>query len=134
MVVAICGAQLLLGEPSAEDAAYWKLQPSPPVVFILLSPVIESVLVAATASALLALFGTTGKAAVASGILWGGIHAIVAPIRFFGSAWAFVILSIAYLAWRPKSFAHGLLAAFLPHALGNATTLLVATALGGAPQ
>lgn len=39
-----------------------------------------------------------------------------------------------YLAWRPRSFSHGLLAAFLPHALGNATTLLVATALGGAPQ
>jgi len=107
--------------------------PSPLIMLVLVAPVIETVLVALTAAALAGVFGTPGRTSIACGMLWGTIHAVVSPTRFLGSAWAFVILSISYLAWRPKSLGHGLLAAFIPHVLGNATTYLAAAALFPAP-
>ncbi|MBC7602297.1 MAG: hypothetical protein H7255_06505 [Ramlibacter sp.] len=61
--------------------------------------------------------------AVLSGVVAGSLHAIVAPLWFFTSAWAFFVYGCAYLAWRPSSIQKALCAAALLHALNNATTV-----------
>ncbi|WP_395685974.1 hypothetical protein [Caenimonas koreensis] len=61
--------------------------------------------------------------AVLSGAVAGLLHAIVAPLWFFPTAWAFFVYACAYLAWRPLSIAKALSAAALLHALNNATTV-----------
>ena len=44
---------------------------------------------------------------------------------FFGTVWSFYVFSLGYLAWRPVSYKHALGAAAVPHALVNASALLM---------
>lgn len=61
----------------------------------------------------------------ASALAWGGLHAWFHPLWFFGTVWSFYVFSLGYLAWRPVSYKHALGAAAVPHALVNASALLM---------
>ena len=63
--------------------------------------------------------------AVTSALAWGGLHAWFHPLWFFGVVWSFYVFSLGYLAWRPVSYKHALGAAAVPHALVNASALLM---------
>lgn len=83
-----------------------------------LAPLIETPLLIALLALLPARMGIVPRAAV-SALVWGGLHALIAPFWFFGVVWAFFVFSCGYLVWRPESFRHGFAAAALPHALQN---------------
>lgn len=92
---------------------------------VILAPIVETVLLAGVLTVLQAWIKSPTRAAIASGVLWGVVHGIISPIRFLGSVWAFIVFSLAYIAWRKVSVPRGLVAAAVPHVLGNATTYLL---------
>lgn len=63
--------------------------------------------------------------AAVSALAWGALHASFYPMWFFGTVWSFYVFSRGYLAWRPVSVKHALGAAAVPHALVNASALLM---------
>lgn len=65
------------------------------------------------------------RIAVIAGVVAGLFHAIFSPTWFFTTAWGFFVFTCAYLAWRPTSFPKAFTAAAVPHALNNATVVLL---------
>jgi hypothetical protein len=63
--------------------------------------------------------------AITSALAWGGLHGSFYPLWFFGTVWSFYVFSRGYLAWQPVSYKHALGAAAVPHALVNASALLM---------
>lgn len=63
--------------------------------------------------------------AALSALSWGAAHAAFHPMWFFGTVWSFYVFSRGWLAWRPVSYIHAFGAAALPHALVNASAVLV---------
>jgi hypothetical protein len=63
--------------------------------------------------------------AMLSALVWGLLHGSFATLWFFGTVWSFFVFSSAYLAWRSRSFKAGFIAASMPHALVNLTSMCV---------
>lgn len=82
---------------------------------VLAGPVLESFALAGGASLLSRMVTGHYKIAALSGLLWGALHARDFGLSLLCPAWGFFIMTLAYLAWRPKSFLHGYLAAMIPH-------------------
>ncbi len=85
---------------------------------VLFAPVVETLMLAGLLALLPERWGIVPRAIV-SGLLWGGLHGLFAPMWFFGTAFAFFVFSCSYMTWRPVSFRHGFLAGAIPHALQN---------------
>ena len=109
--------------------------PPPPVstVFdvlgaVVIAPIIETLLLALLITLLSRMLHKPISVAVVAGLIWGALHAIVAPLWFFGTAWAFFVYASAYLAWRGRSFGSGFVAAAVPHALKNMTATVLSVA------
>lgn len=92
---------------------------------VVLAPVVETVLLAWMIFALRKIFSDDLKVAIISGLIWGGLHASVSVMWFFGPAWNFFIFSCCYMAWRKISLGHAFLAAAVPHMLVNTYALLM---------
>jgi len=87
---------------------------------VIFAPVVETALLLLT----LRLFQWTRppySAALAS-LVWGGLHALIYPVWFFGTVWSFFVFACAALAWHQKSPKHAFFAAALPHADINSST------------
>ena len=84
----------------------------------LLVPALETLVLAGMLLFLPERWSIVSRATV-MGVAWGGLHALLAPMWFFGPAFLFFVCSRAYLTWRPVSFRHAFTAAGLPHALNN---------------
>jgi hypothetical protein len=94
-------------------------------ITVLVAPVIET-LVLALGIRLVGLLTKHREAiAITSAFAWGALHGSFYPLWFFGTTWSFYVFSRGYLAWRPVSYKHALGAAAVPHALVNASALLV---------
>ena len=92
---------------------------------VLVAPLIET-LALALGIKLLGLVTKRREAiAITSALAWGALHASFYPMWFFGTAWSFYVFSRGYLAWQPVSYKHALGAAAVPHALVNASALLM---------
>ena len=63
--------------------------------------------------------------AMMSALVWGLLHGSFGALWFFGTVWSFFVFSCAYLAWRCQSFKAGFIAASVPHALVNLTSICV---------
>ena len=90
---------------------------------VVFAPFVETLLMTAGVRLLSVAISQHLLVAAISGILWGIFHGMFGLLWFFGSAWSFFVFSCAYLAWRPRSFSSGFVAAALPHALVNLTAV-----------
>ncbi len=92
---------------------------------VLVAPLVETLLLA-VGLRVIAVFTRHREAiAITSALAWGALHAWFYPLWFFGTAWSFYVFSRGYLAWQPVSYKHALAAAAVPHALVNASALLL---------
>lgn len=130
--ISLIPSLLLAG--SALALAFWFAdagalsRPSPPkgivhefIVGGVIGPVIETLLLALLITLLGRFTRKPLAIAIAAGLIWGTVHAIAAPLWFFGPAWGFFVYSCGYLAWRPHSLRSALVAASVPHVLKNLT-------------
>jgi hypothetical protein len=94
-------------------------------IALTLAPLIET----AVLGLLLHLLGFVTRRpnmlAALSALCWGAAHAALYPMWFFGTVWSFFVFSRGWLAWRPVSYKHAFGAAAVPHALVNASAVLV---------
>jgi membrane protease YdiL (CAAX protease family) len=86
------------------------------VVFV--GPAVETLLLALPLLGLNRLFGP-GPAVVGSALIWAVVHSLVVPAWGLVIWWPFLIMSIAFLTWRPKGLVWALGVAFVIHALQN---------------
>lgn len=94
-------------------------------IAVVVSPVIETLVLALLIEGLARLTRRTQVIAAVSALAWGAAHAWFHPLWFFGTVWSFYVFSRGYLAWRPVSYKHALGAAAVPHALVNSSALLL---------
>ena len=90
---------------------------------VVFAPVVETLILAALLTLIRRL--SIATQAIISAIIWGGLHALIAPFWFFGTVFSFFVFSYAYLVWRKKSFAFGFAAAALPHSLVNLSAFVI---------
>lgn len=92
---------------------------------VLVAPIVETLLLALGVQIIGLITKHREGIAITSALAWGALHASFYPIWFFGTVWSFYVFSRGYLAWRPVSVKHALGAAAVPHALVNASALLM---------
>jgi len=87
---------------------------------LVFAPVLETLVLIG----LLELLGRAGlesrTACVVSALLWGVLHGLLHPMRFFGSVWSFMVFGASYLSWRGECPRSGFVAAAGPHLVVNA--------------
>ncbi len=116
----------------AADAATPSFPGDPQSLVLLVvfaGPALETLLLALPLLALDRLFGP-GPAVVASALLWGVAHSLVAPVWGLVIWWPFLIMSIAFLTWRSKGVLAAMGVAFAIHALQNGFAVLLILATG----
>lgn len=129
-LVSLAGSMVLAGSADAIARAAGIAQPAAGVpewsigwvhlaALVAFAPIVETLLLSALLWTLSRFIASPLRIAAVSALVWGGLHGAVAPMWFFGTVWAFFVFSYAYLAWRPRSYAHAFAAAALPHALQN---------------
>ena len=95
----------------------------PPILVVLgmiiLSPIIETLLMAAILWAGSFLTGNKTRLAAASAVIWGVLHSLAAPVWGLTVAWPFFVFSCVYLGWRDNSVAKALWVAAALHAFHN---------------
>jgi hypothetical protein len=91
------------------------------VLAVVIFPVLETLLLAVTIWVVFRLVRQQAFAAAVAALLWGALHATVAPFWFFGTVWSFFVFSCAFMAWRRNSFKQAVGAAAIPHCLINLT-------------
>lgn len=130
-LVSLAGSMLLAGSADALARAFgigppgdglpeWSIGWVDLAGLVIFAPLVETLLLTALLWGLSRVIASPVRIAAVSALIWGGLHGAVAPMWFFGTVWAFFVFSYAYLAWRPRSYAHAFLAAALPHAMQNA--------------
>jgi hypothetical protein len=92
------------------------------LLVVLASPILETLLMVPPLWALDRLLGP-GRAALASALLWGVLHSLAAPAWGLVVWWPFLILSVAYLAWRRSGAVKAMTMVAAMHALQNAAVL-----------
>jgi len=99
---------------------------------VVFSPIIETVLLLLLLSFLRRNNVSLGATALIGALTWGGLHALLYPMWFFGTVWGFFVFSSAALAWRGVSFARSFWAAAVPHAMVNTAVFATVIPWGGA--
>jgi hypothetical protein len=94
-------------------------------ITLVVAPLVETCVLALVVTGLARIFRNPNVVAAISALAWGGLHAAFHPMWFFGVVWSFFVFSRGYLAWRPVSYKHAFGAAAVPHALVNASALLM---------
>ena len=88
------------------------------VLLVLVAPAFETLLMVPPLLLLDRLLGA-GPAVVGNAIVWGVLHSLSAPNWGLIIWWPFLIMSVAYLTWRPAGFARAFLVVAGIHALQN---------------
>lgn len=96
---------------------------------IFVAPLVETLLLAFGVAVLSLMFQRKLTVVLVSGLVWAGLHGLFGPMRFVGSLWAFVVFSCAFMAWRPRSWLAGMIAAGVPHVLCNLCTITLIAVL-----
>jgi hypothetical protein len=100
-------------------------------ITLMIAPFVETLVLSLMLEGLRRVIRRALVAAVIAALAWAGLHAAFYPLWFFGTVWSFYVFSRGYLAWRPVSYKHAFGAAVLPHALVNASALLMQFAARG---
>lgn len=91
---------------------------------VVFAPLAETALLGIGLSLLLKVVRSETISAYTAALGWGLLH-FTDPIRPLGTAWAFLVFSYAFIAWRKRSAAEGYVAACIPHLLGNLSVFLL---------
>lgn len=86
---------------------------------IVFSPVVETLAMGLVLKVLSFITKRKYSLAVASCIIWAGVHSLVSPAWGLGVVWPFFIFSCAYLAWRRRSWWRAMWVTCLIHVLQN---------------
>lgn len=86
---------------------------------LILAPIIETLLLAATIALLSPLFITPNGVAIGSAVVWAVIHSLAWAPWGIIIAWLFYVMSRAYVAWRSLGFARAFFVVALIHAAHN---------------
>ena len=116
----------------AIDAAAPQFPGSPGLLILLVvfvGPALETLLLAVPLLLLNRLFGL-GPAVVGSALIWAVLHSLVVPTWGLVIWWPFLVMSIAFLAWRRRSLLTALGVAFAIHALQNGFAVLLILTTG----
>jgi membrane protease YdiL (CAAX protease family) len=111
----------LLAGQAAPGAAQPDISVATPLLLFLLvlgGPFAETLIMGGLLLGLDRLFGP-GPAAIVSAILWGIAHSLLVPIWGLIIWWPFLILSVAFLTWRPRGLWVGIAMATAIHGLQN---------------
>jgi len=111
----------LLVARAAPGAAQPDISVATPLFIFLLvlgGPFAETLIMGGLLLGLNRLFGP-GPAAILSALLWGIAHSLVVPIWGLIIWWPFLILSIAFLTWRPRGLWLAIVMATVIHGLQN---------------
>lgn len=87
-------------------------------LLVLVAPFVETLLMAPPLLLLNRLLGPA-PAVIGSALLWGLLHASVAPAWGLITWWPFLVLSVAFLTWRPRGLGAAIGIATAIHALQN---------------
>ncbi len=86
---------------------------------IIFAPVVETALMIA----LLRLFVRIGLSPIASvvlsAVIWAFLHGTLAPLRFAGTMWSFLVFGYSYFLWSRRQPSRGFGAASLTHSYVN---------------
>jgi membrane protease YdiL (CAAX protease family) len=93
---------------------------------VIFAPIAETFLLAGTIGLLSIASSNRLFVAWSAAMLWGCMHASLAPLWFFGTVWSFFVFSCGYINWRKPSFKRGFMAAAVPHALINFSVFISA--------
>lgn len=93
---------------------------------VLISPVVETLLLAGLVSLLNRLFGTTA-AILLSAALWGAAHSLMAPAWGLVVWWPFLLFATAFLTWRRQGDGRAITVVTAMHVLQNLTAMTAAT-------
>jgi hypothetical protein len=100
-------------------------------LFIVVSPIAETLLMAVMLSATRIASKNMWVRAAISASVWAGLHSAVAPLWGAVVLWPFFVFSCCYLAWLERSRRHALGVTCCAHMLHNALpSLLVALFVG----
>jgi hypothetical protein len=86
---------------------------------LVLSPLIETILLAATITLLSRLFRSPYSIAVGSAVVWAVLHSLLWAPWGIIIAWLFYVMSRSYIAWRPLGFARAFFIVVFIHAAHN---------------
>lgn len=86
---------------------------------IIFAPLIETFLLSFLVKFLMRYNLSVNKISLLSALIFGLLHSLQSPVRFFGTVWSFFIFSRCILFWWEESFKKALFATFLPHAILN---------------
>jgi len=89
---------------------------------VILSPVVETLLMAGILAIILK-FLSKPQAIIASAVIWGGLHSLVASAWGLIVWWPFIIFSTIYLTWKQRGFWHGCAMAAAVHVVHNLISL-----------
>lgn len=95
------------------------------VGFLLLAPLAETILLALLLNVLYKYQFSTTTASFIAGSIFAFAHALLSPLRFFGTIWSFFVFSKLYYAWCNKNKKKGAYAAFFPHVGINLVSVLI---------
>ena len=112
---------------SAQEVAS-SLRPDSPSFLIgavVIFPFIETLLLIGGIKLLGLVVASSRLRSVLSGLTWGVLHGLVAPLWFVGTFWSFFVFSSAYQSWRRVGRWRGVGAAWLPHAIQNGVAMIL---------
>jgi hypothetical protein len=95
------------------------------IVVLVAAPLVETAILGVGLRLLGFVTRRPNALAALSALAWGGAHAAFHPLWFFGTVWSFFVFSRGWLAWQPVSYKHAFGAAAVPHALVNASAVLM---------
>ncbi len=64
------------------------------------------------------------EVALASGLIWGGLHSLAMPTWGLIAWWPFVVLSLCFMAWQKKSVGRAITVTALVHTCHNALPII----------
>lgn len=89
------------------------------LLVVLASPLLESLLLAGTLKLTTYLTDKPLRQASMAAVVWALLHALAAPMWFFGVLFSFFIFALGFVIWRPVSWWAAYAAAAIPHMLVN---------------
>lgn len=128
-VVDAMGADPASGAPPSPDPMKWLDWLSAVVI----APVIETGLLLLMLKGARALGLSLAARIVLMGLVWGGLHAVQGWRWFFGPAVLFMLYAAGAEAWRDRGRWAAFTVSCVPHALNNATVMVMLVAEAAMP-
>ena len=104
------------------------------LLLVVIGPLLETLMMTPVVLGVIRVAGA-GPAVVANAVLWAILHSLQRPVWGLVVWWPFLVLSIAFLTWRPRGIGTAIVIVACIHGLQNsvsAALLLLVNVTGGA--